>query len=75
MGSLLLAAGNRRYALPNARIMTHQPHALGLGGQATDIMIHAKEIDKLKRRLNDIYVHHTGQPLSTIGRFLRLTSS
>ena len=64
MGSLLLAAGAKdlRFALPNARIMVHQPSG-GFQGQATDIMLHAQEILNLKRRLNEIYVRHTGQPL------------
>ncbi len=67
MGSLLLAAGEpgKRYALPNARIMIHQPSG-GAQGQATDIEIQAREILKLRARLNDIYVKHTGQPLETI---------
>src|SRR5258708_30145001 len=67
MGSLLLAAGNKdmRFALPNARIMLHQPSG-GLQGQATDIMLHAQEILNLKKRLNEIYVKHTGQPLKKI---------
>ncbi len=67
MGSLLLAAGEAgmRYALPNARIMIHQPSG-GYSGQATDIEIHAKEILSLKARLNQIYVKHTGQKLSHI---------
>jgi ATP-dependent Clp protease, protease subunit len=67
MGSLLLAAGaaGKRYALPNSRIMVHQPSG-GAQGQATDIEIQAKEILALKRRLNDIYVHHTGQKLEEI---------
>ena len=67
MGSLLLAAGAKdlRFALPNARIMVHQPSG-GFQGQATDIMLHAQEILNLKRRLNDIYVKHTGQPLKKI---------
>jgi ATP-dependent Clp protease protease subunit len=67
MGSLLLAAGEpgKRYALPNARVMIHQPSG-GFQGQATDIEIHAREILSLKARLNDIYVKHTGQPLKTI---------
>jgi ATP-dependent Clp protease protease subunit len=67
MGSLLLAAGNKdmRFALPNSRIMLHQPSG-GFQGQATDIMLHAQEILNLKKRLNDIYVHHTGQPLKKI---------
>ena len=64
MGSLLLAAGEKghRFALPNARIMVHQPSG-GFQGQATDILIHAREIEALKRRLNEIYVKHTGQRL------------
>jgi ATP-dependent Clp protease, protease subunit len=67
MGSLLLAAGAKdmRFALPNARIMLHQPSG-GFQGQATDIMLHAQEILNLKKRLNEIYVHHTGQPLKKI---------
>ena len=67
MGSLLLAAGAKdlRFALPNARIMVHQPSG-GFQGQATDIMLHAQEILNLKRRLNEIYVKHTGQPLEAI---------
>ena len=67
MGSLLLAAGHKdmRFALPNARIMLHQPSG-GFQGQATDIMLHAQEILNLKRRLNEIYVKHTGQPLKKI---------
>ncbi|MFY8114262.1 MAG: ATP-dependent Clp protease proteolytic subunit, partial [Rhabdaerophilum sp.] len=60
MGSLLLTAGKKgmRYALPNARIMVHQPSG-GFQGQVTDILIHAKEVEGLKRRLNEIYVQHT----------------
>jgi ATP-dependent Clp protease protease subunit len=67
MGSLLLTAGGKgkRYALPNSRIMLHQPSG-GFQGQATDIEIHAKEILSLRARLNEIYVHHTGQDLKTI---------
>ena len=67
MGSLLLAAGAKgmRYSLPNSRIMVHQPSG-GYQGQATDIMIHAEETLKLKRRLNEIYVRHTGQSLETV---------
>jgi ATP-dependent Clp protease protease subunit len=67
MGSLLLAAGHAgmRFALPNARIMLHQPSG-GFQGQATDIMLHAQEILNIKKRLNDIYVKHTGQPLKKI---------
>ena len=67
MGSLLLAAGEKdmRHALPNARIMVHQPSG-GFQGQATDIMLHAQEILNLKKRLNEIYVKHTGQPIKKI---------
>src|SRR5688572_19710948 len=67
MGSLLLAAGHKdmRFALPNARIMLHQPSG-GFQGQATDIMLHAQEILNLKKRLNEIYVRHTGQPLKKL---------
>ena len=67
MGSLLLAAGKagKRYALPNARVMVHQPSG-GAQGQATDIEIQAREILKLRERLNQIYVNHTGQDLETI---------
>jgi ATP-dependent Clp protease, protease subunit len=67
MGSLLLTAGAKdmRFALPNARIMLHQPSG-GFQGQATDIMLHAQEILNLKKRLNDIYVRHTGQTLKKI---------
>src|SRR6266568_8269539 len=67
MASLLLAAGAKgmRYALPNSRIMLHQPSG-GFQGQATDIMLHAQEILNLKKRLNEIYVKHTGQPLKKI---------
>src|SRR5258705_12080254 len=67
MGSLLLAAGDKdmRFALPNARMRLHQPSG-GFQGQATDIMLHAQEILNLKKRLNEIYVKHTGQPLKKI---------
>jgi ATP-dependent Clp protease protease subunit len=67
MGSLLLTAGEKgmRFSLPNSRIMVHQPSG-GYQGQATDIMIHAQETMKLKRRLNEIYVKHTGQPYETV---------
>jgi ATP-dependent Clp protease protease subunit len=67
MGSLPLAAGQKglRFALPNARILVHQPKG-GFEGQATDIMLHAQEILNLKKRLNEIYVKHTGQPLQKI---------
>jgi ATP-dependent Clp protease, protease subunit len=67
MGSLLLAAGEPglRYSLPNSRVMVHQPSG-GYQGQATDILIHARETEKLKRRLNEIYVKHTGNDLATV---------
>ncbi|MDV7338814.1 ATP-dependent Clp endopeptidase proteolytic subunit ClpP [Terasakiella sp. A23] len=67
MGSLLLAAGadGKRYALPNSRIMVHQPSG-GAQGQATDIQIQAQEILSLKKRLNEIYVQHTGQKYEDI---------
>ncbi len=71
MGSLLLAAGNKdmRIALPNARIMVHQPSG-GFRGQASDIERHAKDILAMKKRLNEIYVKHTGQKYSTIEKTL-----
>jgi ATP-dependent Clp protease protease subunit len=67
MGSLLLCAGakGKRFSLPNARIMIHQPSG-GAQGQATDIEIQAREILSTRARLNEIYVKHTGQPLETI---------
>ncbi len=66
-GSLLLAGGakGKRFALPNSRIMVHQPSG-GFQGQASDIEIHAKEIVDTRHRLNEIYVNHTGQPLAAI---------
>jgi ATP-dependent Clp protease protease subunit len=71
MGSLLLCAGAKakRYALPNSRIMVHQPSG-GAQGQAADIEIQAREILKLRQRLNEIYVKHTGQPIEAIERKL-----
>jgi ATP-dependent Clp protease protease subunit len=71
MGSLLLTAGAKggRYALPNARIMLHQPSG-GFQGQASDIQRHAEDILKIKKRLNDIYVAHTGQSYETIEKTL-----
>ena len=71
MGSLLLCAGaaGKRYALPNARVMVHQPSG-GAQGQATDIEIQAREILSLRKRLNQLYVKHTGQPLEEIERKL-----
>jgi ATP-dependent Clp protease, protease subunit len=67
MGSLLLAAGEKglRYALPNARIMVHQPSG-GYQGQVTDILIHAREVESLRRRLNEIYEKHTGKDYKSI---------
>ncbi len=69
MGSFLLAAGEngKRYALPNARVMIHQPLG-GFHGQATDIEIHAKEILKIKSLMSRLYVKHTGQDFETITR-------
>ncbi len=71
MGSLLLCAGAKgmRFALPNARVMVHQPSG-GFSGQASDIQRHAEDIVKMKRRLNEIYVKHTGQPYETIEKTL-----
>src|ERR1700742_1040540 len=71
MGSLLLTAGQKdmRFALPNARILLHQPSG-GFQGQASDIERHAEDIVKLKRRLNEIYVKHTGQTYEKIERTL-----
>ncbi len=71
MGSLLLCAGEKgmRYSLPNSRIMLHQPSG-GFQGQASDIERHAEDIIKMKRRLNDVYVHHTGQDYETIEKTL-----
>lgn len=71
MGSLLLTAGaaGKRFSLPNARIMTHQPSG-GFQGQATDIEIHAREILKLKSRLNGIYEKHSGKSLKEIEKIM-----
>ena len=71
MGSLLLCAGKKgeRYALPNARVMVHQPSA-SFYGQAADIARHAQEIVKLKKRLNEIYAKHTGQTVEAIEKLL-----
>jgi ATP-dependent Clp protease protease subunit len=67
MGSLLLAGGahGKRSALPNSRILIHQPHG-GFQGQATDIQIHAKESLALRRRMEEIYAEHTGRPVEEI---------
>jgi ATP-dependent Clp protease protease subunit len=71
MGSLLLAAGEAkmRVALPNARVMVHQPSG-GFRGQASDIARHAEDIIKIKKRLNEIYVKHTGRDYETIEKTL-----
>lgn len=71
MGSLLLAAGEKdaRFALPNSRVMVHQPSG-GFQGQATDILLHAEEIRAMKHRLNMIYAKHTGQPVDRIAAAL-----
>ena len=71
MGSLLLCAGQpgHRFSLPNSRVMVHQPSG-GFQGQATDILIHARETEKLKRRLNEIYVKHTGRTLEEVEQAL-----
>ena len=71
MGSLLLCAGEKgsRFCLPNSRVMVHQPSG-GFQGQASDIQRHAEDILKIKKRLNDIYVHHTGRDYDTIEKTL-----
>lgn len=71
MGSLLLAAGEKgmRFATPNARIMVHQPSG-GFQGQASDIERHARDIIKMKRRLNEVYVKHTGRTLEDVEKTL-----
>jgi len=68
--AVLLAAGTKgkRYALPNARVLIHQPWLQGLGGQASDIDIHAKDILRMRTRLNEILADHTGQPIERIER-------
>lgn len=68
MAAVLLAAGTKgkRYALPNSRILIHQPSAGGIGGQATDIKIAAEEILRMRTRLNEILSEHTGQPMERI---------
>jgi len=70
MGALLLSAGSpgKRFALPNSRILIHQPSMSGLAGQATDIDIHAREILRLRESMNTILSHHTKQPLDRIQR-------
>ena len=68
--AVLLAAGKKgkRYALPNARVLLHQPWLQGLGGQASDIDIHAKDIMRMKKRISEILALHSGQPLEKIDR-------
>ncbi len=76
MGSFLLSAGEKgkRYALPNSRVMIHQPSG-GAQGQASDIEIQAREILKIRERLNNLYVEHTGQDIETIEkRWTAITS-
>lgn len=70
MAAVLLAAGSKgkRYCLPNSRVLIHQPLMHGLGGQATEIEIHAKDIIQMKARLNQILSHHTGQPIERIDK-------
>jgi ATP-dependent Clp protease, protease subunit len=70
MAAVLLAAGTKgkRYALPNSRILIHQPSAGGIGGQATDIKIAAEEILRMRQRLNEILASHAGQPVENIER-------
>jgi len=70
IAAVLLAAGSskKRYALPNSRVLIHQPWMSGLSGQATDIDIHAKEILRTRAALNQLLAHHTGQPLEKIER-------
>jgi len=70
MAAVLLAAGKKgkRMALPNSRVLIHQPLMHGLGGQATEIDIHAKDIMRMKARMNQILAHHTGQPVEKVDR-------
>jgi ATP-dependent Clp protease protease subunit len=71
MGSFLLTAGakGKRSALPNARILLHQPHiGGGIGGQVSDVEIHARELVRTKRRMNELYAEMTGQPVEKIER-------
>ena len=70
MGAVLLAAGTKgkRFALPNSRVLIHQPLMYGLGGQATEIDIHARDIMRMKQKLNTILANHTGQPIEKIDR-------
>ena len=68
--AVILAAGTKgkRYALPNARVLLHQPWLQGLGGQATDIDIHARDIMRMKKRISEILANHTGQPFDKIDK-------
>ena len=70
MAAVLLAAGSKgkRYCLPNSRVLIHQPLMHGLGGQASEIEIHAKDIIQMRARLNQILAHHTGQPIEKIDK-------
>jgi ATP-dependent Clp protease protease subunit len=70
MAAVLMACGaaGKRYALPNSRFLIHQPLAYGLQGQTTDIEIHAKDLLKVRERLNQILAHHTGQPIERISK-------
>ncbi len=70
LAALLLGAGEKgkRYALPHSRIMIHQPEVSGISGQATDIEIHAREIVRLKEKLNEIFAKHTGQSVDRIAK-------
>jgi len=70
MAAVLLAAGKKgkRFALPNSRVIIHQPLMHGLGGQATEIEIHAKDIVRMKTRMNQILSNHTGQPMEKVER-------
>jgi ATP-dependent Clp protease protease subunit len=70
MAAVLLAAGTKgkRYCLPNSRVLIHQPLMHGLGGQATEIEIHARDIIQMKARLNQILAHHTGQAVEKIDK-------
>ena len=70
MAAVLMAAGapGKRYSLPNARFLIHQPLAYGMQGQATDIEIHARDLVRLKERLNQIMAQHTGQPIDKVSK-------
>ncbi|HYM60004.1 MAG TPA: ATP-dependent Clp endopeptidase proteolytic subunit ClpP [Thermoanaerobaculia bacterium] len=70
MAAVILAAGTKgkRYALPNSRVLIHQPLMHGLGGQAIEIDIHAKDIMRMRQRMNEILANHTGQPVEKIER-------